>query len=210
MSMEFKEAMRSIIHTRHSVRRFVKEHNVETHEIEELITLANRAPSAWNLQHWKYIVISDPEVKSKLHPIAYGQDQVIEASFTVVVLGDLEANRNAESVFQDDVIDGSMPEQMMQNLIGQIEHVYANYPSYSRDGAISNASLAAMQLMLTAKAAGLDSCPMGGFDAAKLIEAFHIPSRYIPVMLIAVGKMAEPARPSRRLATASTIVWNGF
>ncbi|WP_281287212.1 nitroreductase family protein [Paenibacillus hemerocallicola] len=73
-----------------------------------------------------------------------------------------------------------------------------------------NASLAAMQLMLATKEAGLDSCPMGGFDSEKLIEAFRIPERYIPVMLVSVGKAAKPAYPSSRFEVEAAAVWNSF
>lgn len=210
MSLFMQEEFTRIIHERRAVKRFDQAHTVDPQSIKELLNAANRAPSAWNLQHWKYVVVNEPEAKAKLHPIAYGQNQVVDASFTVIVLGDLEANRNAEAVFEADVMEGRMPEQVKNNLIKQINEAYTGNPVHSRDEAIRNASLAAMQLMLAAKAAGLDSCPMGGYNASMLIEAFRIPPRYIPVMLIAVGKMAEPARPSNRFQADETIVWNGF
>jgi nitroreductase len=105
---------------------------------------------------------------------------------------------------------GRLPEEVKANLIRQIEDTYANVPNTARDEAIRNASLAAMQLMLAAKAKGLDSCPMGGFDAAKLVDAFNIPPRYVPVMLVAVGKAAAPARPSDRFPVEQTVIWNNF
>jgi nitroreductase len=85
-----------------------------------------------------------------------------------------------------------------------------NIPNIPREEAIRNASLAAMQLMLATKANGLDSSPMGGYDVDRFIKAFNIPSRYVPVMLIAIGKAAIPARPSTRFPVEKTIVWNGF
>jgi len=72
---------------------------------------------------------------------------------------------------------------MKSSLIGQINSAYSDIPAYAREEVIKNASLAAMQLMLAAKAIGLDSCPMGGFNADAFVEAFNVPCRYIPVML---------------------------
>lgn len=109
-----------------------------------------------------------------------------------------------------DVVAGLMPEEVKSSLIAQVEGAYANDSRVPRDEAIRNASLAAMQLMLAAKVIGYDTCPMGGYDAAALIEAFDVPSRYIPVMLVAVGKAVRPARPSTRLPAERTIVWNRF
>lgn len=51
---------------------------------------------------------------------------------------------------------------------------------------------------------------MGGFDADRFIHAFNIPSRYVPVLLIAIGKAAVPARPSARFSVEKTVVWNVF
>lgn len=66
---------------------------------------------------------------------------------------------------------------------------------------MSNASLAAMQLMLAAEARGLSTLAMGGFDHQRFAETFITESRYVPVMLIAVGKAVEDAkkRPALRL-----------
>jgi nitroreductase len=49
--------------------------------------LAATAPSSWNLQHWKFIVVQDQQIKEHLLPIAYGQQQVIEASAVIISSG---------------------------------------------------------------------------------------------------------------------------
>ncbi|NIK69363.1 MULTISPECIES: nitroreductase family protein [unclassified Paenibacillus] len=200
----------AIIRERHSVKHYDAAHRLNEKEIIGLLEIASQAPSAWNLQHWRYLSIHSQAAKEKLLPIAYGQKQVVEASVVIAVLGDLEAHRNAEDVFGPDVEAGLMTEDIKASLIDQIDAAYGDSPAYAREEAIRNASLAAMQLMLAAKAKGLDSCPMGGFSADAFIEAFHIPSRYIPVMLIAIGKAAAPARASLRFPVEQTIVWNGF
>ncbi|MCZ8522996.1 MULTISPECIES: nitroreductase family protein [Paenibacillus] len=205
----------SVFRERHSVRYFDPSYKLGEQEIKELLEIAGSAPSSWNLQHWKFIAFTESGAKEKLRPIANGQKQVVDASVTVAILGDLEANRNAEAVFKpavqaglDDAYAGYSSYPVM---IEQIESAYANAsPTYRRDEAIRNASLAAMQLMLAAKAKGLDSGPMVGFDADAFVKAFNVPSRYIPVLLVAVGRAVKPARPTTRFPAEQTIVWNGF
>ncbi|WP_028400229.1 nitroreductase family protein [Ectobacillus panaciterrae] len=198
----------TVVRERHSVKHYDAAHKLSEQEIKELLEIANSAPSAWNLQHWKFLAITDQTAKAKLLPIAYSQTQVVEASVVVAILGDLQANLKAEAVFEPDVQAGLLSEEVKANLVGQIEYTYANVPTAPRDEAIRNASLAAMQLMLAAKAKGLDSCPLGGYDADKFVEAFGVPARYVPVMLVAIGKAATPARPSVRLPVEQTIFWN--
>lgn len=200
----------ALVRERHSVKHYDASHTLSEQEIIELLEVANCAPSAWNLQHWKFLVIHTEAAKEKLLPIAYGQKQVVDASVVVAILGDLQANLNAEEVIGPAVDDGQMPEPVKSALIDQIEAAYTGVPNYPRDEAIRSASLAAMQLMLAAKANELDSCPMGGFNADQFIDAFHVPPRYVPVMLIAIGKAAVPARPSARFPIDKTIVCNGF
>ncbi|WP_199622694.1 nitroreductase family protein [Paenibacillus alkalitolerans] len=216
MSSAVQTDFLTIFRERHSVRYFDATYKLNEQEIIELLEIAGSAPSSWNLQHWKFVAFTVAAAKEKLLPIANGQKQVVDASVTVAILGDLEANRNAEAVYGpviraglEDAYAGYSSHQV---LFAQIEEAYtvSESSSYRRDEAIRNASLAAMQLMLAAKAHGLDSGPMVGFDADAFVKAFNVPPRYVPVLLVAIGKEAKPARPTSRFPVEQTIIWNGF
>lgn len=200
----------TVVRERRAVKHYDVSYKLSEQEIKELLDIANLAPSAYNLQHWMFMAITDPSAREKLLPITYGQMQVVEASVVVAILGDLQANLNIEAVYDPAVQSGEMPEEVRLNLVSQIEQEYAELPMAPRDSAIRNASLAAMQLMLAAKAKGLDSGPIGGYDADRFVEAFGVPPRYVPVMLVVIGKAAEAPRPSDRLPIERKIVWNGF
>lgn len=216
MSSAVQTDFLTIFRERHSVRYFDASYKVSEQEIKELLEIAGGAPSSWNLQHWKFVAFTEAAAKEKLLPIASGQKQVVDAPVTIAVLGDLEANRNAEPVYGpviraglEDAYAGYTSHKV---LFTQIEEAYAvsESSSYRRDEAIRNASLAAMQLMLATKAKGLDSGPMVGFDADAFVKAFNVPPRYVPVLLVAIGKAAKPARPTSRFPVEQTIIWNGF
>ncbi|SDZ63688.1 Nitroreductase [Evansella caseinilytica] len=195
---------------RHSVKQYEKGFDISEQEKKQMLTAATLAPSAWNLQHWKFLVIEAEEKKEQLLPIAYNQSQVVESSFTVAVLGDLEANKNAEAVYQTAVENRLMPEEVKNTLVGQINGAYERGGTFARDAAFLNASLAAMNIMLAAKGLGYDTCPIGGFNGAEFVKAFHVPERYVPVMLITVGKAAKPAYPSSRFSLEDVVVKNSF
>ncbi|TMV49657.1 nitroreductase family protein [Paenibacillus mesophilus] len=207
--MVVEQLVKSPFVERHAVKSYDPQATLTRQQITELLEMAQKAPSAWNLQPWKFLVFDERGAKEKLLPIAYGQQQVVDAAFTVAMLGDLEADKNAELIYQEAVDKGFMNAEIKSRLVGQIEAAYANRQT-ARDQAFLNASLAAMQLMLVAKEMGYDTCPMGGFDAEKLADVFRVPDRYIPVMLIAVGRAAKPAYPSSRFPTDAVTVWNSF
>lgn len=76
--------------------------------------------------------------------------------------------------------------------------------------ALVDAGLVSMQFMLVAKSRGYDTVPMGGCDGELLVKEFNIPERYIPVMLIAVGKAVGEAYPSFRLPMEEVTFWNSI
>jgi nitroreductase len=198
-----------VLKERHAVKEYQAGHVIPETELNELLSLATAAPSSWNLQHWKFLAITDQAQKEKLLPIANGQKHIVESSAVIAILGDLEANKNAQAVFGPVVAGGFIPQSLMDTLVSQIEGAYKN-PQIARDEAIRNASLAAMQLMIAAKAKGYDTCPMGGFDSNAFVQAFNVPSRYVPVMLITIGLAAKAARPSSRLSLDKVVVKNTF
>lgn len=199
MTAATTESILSIMSERSSVRKYDPSVKISKEELKEILELTGKAPSAWNLQHWKFMVFHSDESKERLLPIAYNQSQITESSAVVAILGDLEANKNTDKVYNPLVSAGFMKEEIKDTLAGQIHGAYQN-PVFARDAAFSNASLAAMQLMLTAKAKGYDTCAIGGFNASQLSETFKIDDRYIPVMLITIGKAAKPAHQSSRIS----------
>lgn len=205
MSENHFDILAEIMRSRHSVKKYQPDVAIPRKELEEMLALASTAPSSWNLQHWRYLVITSKEKKERLLPIAYNQRQVVDASATIVILGDLEANKAAYDVYGKALKDDVITEKVHDALILQIEGAYKS-AQVGRDEAILNASLAAMQLMLIAKAKGYDTCPMGGFNDQQLIKELGIPSRFIPVMLIVVGKEDVPARSTERFSLDTSIV----
>ncbi|UYZ13344.1 nitroreductase family protein [Brevibacillus sp. WF146] len=210
MQADVKLTAEQVMEARHSVRKYDPNAEIPREELNEILRLAATAPSSWNLQHWRFIVVTDRAKKEQLLPIAYGQQQVVDAFATIIVLGDLEADKSARPVYDDALAKGYVTEQVREMMISQIEETYRNNPQIARDEAIRNASLAAMQLMLAAKAKGYDTCPMLGFDSNALIQALNIPPRYIPVMMITVGKASVAARPTARFGLDQLVIENSF
>ncbi|KPN15297.1 NAD(P)H nitroreductase [Bacillus australimaris] len=186
-----------ILKQRASVKEYDTTHEMTKEELTELLNITTKAPSAWNLQHWHFTVFHSAEAKAKLLPIAYNQKQVSQASAVIAVLGDLEANQNGEKIYSELAEQGFITEDIKETLMTQINGAYQS-EQYAREAAYSNASLAAMQLMIAAKAMGYDTCAMGGFSKDAYIKEFNVSGRYVPVMLISVGKAAKEAHKSNR------------
>lgn len=205
------EEFNKVIRERHSVRKYDPSWKISDEEIKQILGEAILAPSSSNLQPWRFIVINDQQLKEKLLPIANNQQQVVDASAVIAVLGDVEAYRNVETIYDQAVDAGFMPLEVRDMMVKYITHGYPNMGQERlKEIALIDGGLISMQLMLTAKARGYDTVPMGGYDDLAFRELFQVPERYATVMLIAIGKASVEGRPSARLPLEYVTNWNGF
>lgn len=200
MSTTTAQTFSDIIRERHSVRKYDPTFKISRDEIEDILNDAILAPSSSNLQPWRFIVIDDQETKKELRLIANNQEQVETSSAVIAVLGDKEMYRNIEKVYRSNYEAGYMDEATMQLMIENSNRLYPNIPEEIRKSiAAFDTGLVSMQLMLAAKAKGYDTVPMGGFDKQKFTEKFQVSDRYMPMLLLALGKAAAPAHKTTRI-----------
>jgi nitroreductase len=193
-------SLSNVIRERHSVRKYDANHKIAREEIEGMLKEATLAPSSSNLQPWRFIVFEDQEMKKELRGIANNQEQIETSSAVIAILGDSEMYQNVEKIYRANYEAGFMDEENMRRLIDGTNSTYPLASVEARKNIASfDAGLVAMQLMLIAKARGYDTVPMGGFDKVKFSERFEVSDRYIPIVLIAVGKAAGPAFQTTRL-----------
>lgn len=192
----------SLIERRMSANLFDASHALTDAEVEQLTCLATRAPSAYNLQNWRFIAVRSPEAKARLRSLAYDQAKVSDAAVTFIICGQLPDHAALAARLLPFVEAGFMPADMAS---GWQEGARAQYldPRTARDEAVRSASLGAATLIFAAEALGLVSAPMGGFDAEGVARAFGLGRNEVPVMLVAVGRAAPgnwPQKPRRPLA----------
>jgi len=87
------------IQGRRSVHSFFPERKIPREDLEKLFQNATLAPSSWNLQPWKFLVIEDDEKRAAIRRMAWDQPIVTESSPLIVVLGDTNTHRNDVEIF---------------------------------------------------------------------------------------------------------------
>jgi nitroreductase len=195
-----------MIKERNSTRVFDSSTEISSSEITELLNAAMTAPSAWNLQHWKFVVFHGENAQGKLLPVAYNQGQVKDASCVIAVLADTQSAKNVDPVFDPAVKAGYMTQEAKDKLKANVENAYAT-EQRNREQGILNSSLAAMQLIMAATAKGWNTCAIGGFNEEAFKENFLTDTRYIPTMLIAIGKEKVPGHQTTRFSAEDMSIW---
>ncbi len=189
-----------VITERRSVKHYAKDHEIDDEELKAIFDEVILSPSSFNLQHWMFVVVRDPENKTAMQAAAWNQEQVGDCAALIVVCGKLDAHNDAAVVWQD------APESVRETLVPMTIQFYEGKTQLSRDEAIRSASLAAMTLMLVAKSRGWDTGPMIGFDPEQVAQLAGLSENYLPVMLITLGKGEPSDRPRGYRRPLSEIV----
>ena len=78
-----------MIRARRSIKKCCA--TMSTEEIETLLSLAILSPTAFNIQHWRFVVVDDLELRKKIKEVSWGQPQVTDSSLFIVLCADLKA-----------------------------------------------------------------------------------------------------------------------
>lgn len=176
----------------------------------EILAKATRAPSAINMQPWRFLVIDSPEGKEKLAQLAsFNQTQVLTSSAVIAVFYDANNIEYMDEIFSKAVELGYMPQEVKELQLQQARPYYASLtPAALRDINMLDSGLVSMQLMLVARAHGYDTNPMAGYDKDRIAEVFQLDKeRFQPVMLLSIGKASKQGYPSYRLPVDTITTW---
>ena len=178
------------IEERRAVKHYDPEHRLTEEEIDKLLSLAMLAPSAYNIQNTRFLVVRDPELLKKIRAAAWDQSQVTDASLLVILCADLKSWEKEPLRYWQNA-----PTQVQDFILPAIDQYYRGREQVQRDEAMRSCGIAAQTLMLTAKTMGYDSCPMDGFDFEAVGELINLPEDHVIAMFVAIGKGTEPAWP---------------
>lgn len=162
--------------------------------LNAILSLAAQAPSGYNLQPWRFVVVRDAENRKRLQQAAFGQPKIAEAPVVVIALGMKEDfKKRASEVFQEGARRGmGKPENSDKAMQGALDFV----STMPQDMWVNrHVMIALTTMMLVAEAYGFDTAPMEGFDAAAVKKEFGIPDEAEVVALLAIGKMQSPDKP---------------
>jgi nitroreductase len=199
-----------VLNERTSAEHFDSATPIPVQEIKELISEACQAPSSFNIQHWRFIAVTDERIRERLKgtTIAPNQERVANAPLIFLILGDLNGYRRLEAVLDETVHAGLLPREVADLWLTMANGMYDSDARLARDEAIRSGSLAAMTLMLAAGNRGYVSCPIG-FNPAQVMEILSISDHNVPVMMLTVGRPGSGNNTRRpRLPVDQVLAFN--
>ena len=203
------DAIQAIL-SRQSIREYDPQVKIDEATLLKMLTEASSAPSSWNLQPWRFVLIQNPALKAKLRPyVLFNTPQLDTASALVLILNDLDRYALFPVMNKMELDAGFITEEhyKVRNQKAEQARATRSKESLDREGLL-DCGLVAQNLMIVARAYGYDSCPMGGFDRDNFMKVLEIDTnRYKPVVLISIGKRAKDAKQTLRfpIHTITTI-----
>jgi nitroreductase len=162
--------------------------------LQAILTFGGQAPTGYNLQPWRFIVVRDAENRRRLQAAADGQSKVAEAPVIIIAIGLREDwSHKAEEVLREGAERGAGKIEEIESQ----KHKAVKFLSHIRQDVWLNrhVMIAVTAMMLVAEAYGFDTAPMEGFDPSKVREAFEIPKEAEVVALLAIGRAKGPDKP---------------
>ena len=195
--MENKDLIK-VIENWSSVKKFTDE-EVEEEKLEKIFALATKAPTAFNLQPYRFVVLDSEEAKEKAVSSAIPVNRWIQYADKIVVLvGDEEIDVNADDVLEHKLEEDRIDEEKAENLREMYERYKSRDEEFLTGWLTRNTIIPATFFMLACKTQGIGSCAVRGFSQPKLSEKLDLKETERPILLIPIGYPKEEGRNWRR------------
>ena len=191
---------------RRAIKWYDPEHQMPEDTFKTLMDHAILAPTAFNIQNWRIVRVSDPEQRKAIRAVAWDQAQITDASELLVLCFDNKAwEREPQRYWRN------APQEVQDYLVPAIDTYYRDKPQVERDEGMRSCGLIGQTIMLMAQELGYQSCPMDGFDFDAVAKIINLPTDHTIAFMIAIGKGTKDAWPKPgQLPLDEVIVNNRF
>src|SRR6201996_9440575 len=162
-------------------------------DLRQILDAGLHAPSGYNMQPWRFVVVQNPEQRRKLRAASYNQAKVEEASAVIVACGDRDGWRRDLDEMLRMGRAGGMPESYAAQAATSVPGYLSSFTHEQRTaGRNKQVMLAFTSMMLMAEVLGYDTAPREGFEQAKVCETLRLPMSYWVVSLLEIGQLRGP------------------
>ena len=173
MEKTFMEAM----DFRHACKFFDETKKVSDEDINYILEAGRKSPSSFGMEAWKFLVITNEELKAKIRPACWDQVQITSCSHLVIILAGIDSVKPESGEVARKFKRREMPQEKLDFYLGL-------YAGHLKDTLSSNENIyswtarqtyIALGNMMTAAAVkGIDSCPIEGFEKEKVEEILKL------------------------------------
>jgi nitroreductase len=191
----------SAILQRRSIKNF-KPDPIDPALLNQIIELTIAAPSSFNIQDWRIVVVQDTTQRAALAAACWNQPQVAQAPVNLVFAADIKAGESDLTPILDRGLEtGAWNEKTVAYFKKSIPEFAVGLGDKAREYAIKDAMIAATHAMLAAESLGLSSCMMNGWmeDKVKAVIGAENDPNLAIALILPIGYAAEPRKNPGRM-----------
>ncbi len=178
------------IRQRFSCRDFAAGAVLMPDELAVLREAGRLAPSAFGLEPWRFVSVTDAAGRVRVADACFGQPAATTAAAFIVVVA-LVAALDPDSPYVADRLAAEARGADVTPIRAAYRALYE--AAEVETWAVAQCHLAAAHVLLQATHMGLGSCPLGGFDRDALHAALALPAGEVPALAIALGRCRQVA-----------------
>ena len=204
-SVELAKVFGTLAHQRRATPHFLSD-PVPDEVIETALTLAGQAPSGYNLQPWRFVIVRDSGQRSRLRKAAMDQEKITEAPLVVVAFAEHEGwKHQMDEIIQTRTeLTGWKPDDVEKLKAGATDFITNLGQTVWLN---RHVMIAFTYLMLAFESLGWDTAPMEGFKASEVKQVLGLPAKSEVVALLAVGRAVDPNTPFPGRLNASVLAF---
>lgn len=191
---------------RRAVKSFDPAHVLSADDERRLLEAAIQAPTSFNIQHWRFVILRDPALRQEVRRLGNDQAQITDASLLVLMTADTKAWQKDPQRYW-----ANAPKDVAELLVGWMGPFHEGREWLQRDEAQRSIGMAMQTLMLAAKALDLDSCPMIGYDIDAVAKLIGLPADHVMGPMVAIGRGTKAPWPKPgQLSLDEVVIENRF
>ena len=166
---------------------------VDPGDLRKILEAGLSAPSGYNMQPWRFVVVQSADQKRRLRAASYNQAKVEESSAVIVACGDADGWRKDLDLMLQQGLQGGMPESYAAQARSSVPKYLSGFSGDQMRGWLNKqVMLAFTHMLLMAEVLGYDTAPLEGFEQEKVHEALRLPMSFWVVALLAIGRGRGP------------------
>lgn len=177
-------------YARRAIKHFDPAFRIPEGDLRKLIETTMQSPTSFNLQHWRFVIISDMELRRQIRALAFDQPHMTEASALVLFTGDTMAWKKDPARYWRNT-----DKPVRDLMTGMIGPFHDGRTELQHDEAMRSIGIAMQTLMLAAAEMGYQSCPTIGYDHAAVAKLVRLPAGFVIGPFVAIGKGTKAAWP---------------
>ena len=200
MNNEFSKAMEF----RHACKLFDASKKISKEDMNFILESGRKSPSSFGMEAWKFLVITNEELKAKLRLACWNQAQITSCSHLVVVLAGVDSAKVESGEVEKRFSRRDIPQESLDMYMGL-------YASHLKDVLSSDENIyawtakqsyiAAGNMMTAGAFIGVDSCPIEGFDKGRVEEILELDkTKHQLAMVLPFGYRINPQPEQLRLS----------